>query len=671
MLQAGVAVHHAGLIPVWKEFIEVLFNANKIKVLFATETLAAGVNMPARCTVVSSVTKRINSETVKLKTSQLLQMAGRAGRRGKDTQGTVVVMKNRFEDSRMGHKILTSEVDGIRSHFKTSYSLVVRLLQIKSEDECRALVERGFGSYQMARREEKKSIQADEDSNLEAYREVLQKYTLLGAREFLKLSRRLEKERRNEEFLLHKLAETDQDLVNAIADYMPLGTGLHLRNGEDGYFLGDVQIGGGTANRGYGVLTTGKRIYIVRKEHIQSFAEAEASIAPRTAEGLLALVDVASRWEEVPAAPTTEKKGGALDLLSVSKPEAAILQGVVRPEAVENSPILSAALRTLADAPPFPEVQKQLPGSVIKQQVIVRDLESQMDVQPISIDGQGELVLDALRYAAAQRDPVAFVTSGKKGADGGVTPRDAYAWRMFQSVQNILQTSGAMEGTEATALGQLVGSLTADNELWIAKVLKSPRVAALEPAAFAAIMCAIITDGYKASNAYIKYKPSEPAQEALNELEELSWELKAMQHTSMVEFPVFLAREPGGLVESWVRGVTWRELCKDTSLDQGDLCRMLRRTLEILKQIPLAYGVDQKVVDLASAAASRMNRFPVAEEDPETFAAVTGGDETTEAGTGFVMGVGLGGGVKNVDMSLESISILDDIFRDPASKTVV
>jgi superfamily II RNA helicase len=118
MLRAGVGVHHAGLITVWKAFIEDLFNANKIKILFATETLAAGVNMPARTTVISTVTKRINSEVVKLKTSQLLQMAGRAGRRGKDSEGTVVIMRNRFEDSQMAHKILTSPVDGILSHFK-------------------------------------------------------------------------------------------------------------------------------------------------------------------------------------------------------------------------------------------------------------------------------------------------------------------------------------------------------------------------------------------------------------------------------------------------------------------------------------------------------------------------------------------------------------------------
>jgi len=112
----------------------------------------AGVNMPARTTVIATVTKRVNSEIVKLKTSQLLQMAGRAGHRGKDVEGTVVVMRNRFEDSRMGHKILTSPIDDIKSHFKASYSLTIKLLETRSIDECKALIERGFGSFLLQQR---------------------------------------------------------------------------------------------------------------------------------------------------------------------------------------------------------------------------------------------------------------------------------------------------------------------------------------------------------------------------------------------------------------------------------------------------------------------------------------------------------------------------------------
>lgn len=114
--------------------------------------------MPARTTVITTVTKRISSETVRLKTSQLLQMAGRAGRRGLDTEGTVVIVRNRFEDATMGHKILTSPIDGIKSHFKTSYALTVKLLQTKTMDECKALIERGFGAYLLQKRIEKKLV---------------------------------------------------------------------------------------------------------------------------------------------------------------------------------------------------------------------------------------------------------------------------------------------------------------------------------------------------------------------------------------------------------------------------------------------------------------------------------------------------------------------------------
>lgn len=106
MLRSGVGVHHAGLIGVWKSFIESLFNDNLIKVLFATETLAAGVNMPARTTVISTVTKKVDGEVVRLKTSQLLQMAGRAGRRGKDSEGSVVLVHNQYEDASVGEKTM-------------------------------------------------------------------------------------------------------------------------------------------------------------------------------------------------------------------------------------------------------------------------------------------------------------------------------------------------------------------------------------------------------------------------------------------------------------------------------------------------------------------------------------------------------------------------------------
>lgn len=114
--------------------------------------------MPARTTVITSVTKKINQQIIKLKTSQMLQMAGRAGRRGKDIEGSVVIMRNRFEDPTMSHRILTSSIDGVKSHFRTSYSLTAKLLERKSLPDCKALIERGFGAYTLQQRLEKRYV---------------------------------------------------------------------------------------------------------------------------------------------------------------------------------------------------------------------------------------------------------------------------------------------------------------------------------------------------------------------------------------------------------------------------------------------------------------------------------------------------------------------------------
>jgi superfamily II RNA helicase len=86
-LYKGIAAHHAGILPLWKGLVEELFQAGLIKVVFATETLAAGINMPARTTVIASLSKRTDSGHRLLTPSEFLQMAGRAGRRGMDESG--------------------------------------------------------------------------------------------------------------------------------------------------------------------------------------------------------------------------------------------------------------------------------------------------------------------------------------------------------------------------------------------------------------------------------------------------------------------------------------------------------------------------------------------------------------------------------------------------------
>ncbi len=146
-LLKGIAAHHAGILPAWKGLVEELFGRGLIKVVFATETLAAGINMPARTTVISTLSKRTDKGHRLLNASEFLQMAGRAGRRGMDKLGHVVAVQTRFEGAKEASYLATAKADPLASQFTPSYGMVLNLLQTHTLDEAQELVERSFGQY--------------------------------------------------------------------------------------------------------------------------------------------------------------------------------------------------------------------------------------------------------------------------------------------------------------------------------------------------------------------------------------------------------------------------------------------------------------------------------------------------------------------------------------------
>ena len=146
-LYKGVAVHHAGMLPSWKVTVEKLFQRGLIKAVFATETLAAGINMPARSTVISAISKRADEGHRNLRASEFLQMSGRAGRRGMDEIGHVVVLRHPFEHIEDVAKLATAPADPLSSRFTPSYGMVLNLLQRNTIDEAKDLIERSFGQF--------------------------------------------------------------------------------------------------------------------------------------------------------------------------------------------------------------------------------------------------------------------------------------------------------------------------------------------------------------------------------------------------------------------------------------------------------------------------------------------------------------------------------------------
>lgn len=146
-LLCGVASHHAGLLPAWKILVEKLFQKGLIKVVFATETLAAGINMPARSTVISSTSKRTDSGHRMLTASEFLQMSGRAGRRGMDEVGYVTIVGTQFQSPEEVAELVLSDANPLESRFSPSYSMVLNLLQRFSLEEAKELILKSFGYY--------------------------------------------------------------------------------------------------------------------------------------------------------------------------------------------------------------------------------------------------------------------------------------------------------------------------------------------------------------------------------------------------------------------------------------------------------------------------------------------------------------------------------------------
>ena len=148
LLRRGLAEHHAGLLPYHKEMVEELFQRGLIKVVFATETLSLGINMPARGVVVSSFTKFDGVSFSTLTTGELTQLMGRAGRRGIDVIGHGAILKEADVEVGTIYEVAMGPTLVVESKFLPSYNMALNLLRVYTPEEAEALMQRSFGQFQ-------------------------------------------------------------------------------------------------------------------------------------------------------------------------------------------------------------------------------------------------------------------------------------------------------------------------------------------------------------------------------------------------------------------------------------------------------------------------------------------------------------------------------------------
>lgn len=150
-LQRGFASHHAGMLPAFKHIVEQLFQRKLIKVVFATETLALGINMPARTVVIEKLEKFNGEARVPLSAGEYTQLTGRAGRRGIDVEGHSVVLWSSSVDAQSLAQLASRRTYPLRSSFAPSYNMAVNLIQQHGRERTKHILESSFAQFQADR----------------------------------------------------------------------------------------------------------------------------------------------------------------------------------------------------------------------------------------------------------------------------------------------------------------------------------------------------------------------------------------------------------------------------------------------------------------------------------------------------------------------------------------
>lgn len=151
LLERGISAHHAGMVPIFKEIVERCFALGLIKIVFATETLAVGVNMPARTVIIDRLTKYDGTSHVLIRPSDYAQLTGRAGRRGIDTSGTAFVVWDPFVSFDSVYQLVTSKAFNLTSSFRPTYNMATNLIATTSEVQATHLLNLSLAQFQSAR----------------------------------------------------------------------------------------------------------------------------------------------------------------------------------------------------------------------------------------------------------------------------------------------------------------------------------------------------------------------------------------------------------------------------------------------------------------------------------------------------------------------------------------
>ena len=532
----GVAAHHAGHLPSWKIAVEELMRNGCLDAVFATTTLAAGVDFPARTVVITQSSVRKDRDIMELTVNEIQQLAGRGGRRGKDYVGFVVVTPSPYIDIGPIANGLTNHPEPIDSQFLISYPMVLNLLKAHPIDHIQPVLEKSFAQFQLNQRADIYETKLDNvEKQLEAYgqRECADWITQWQ-------SFNLAKKRRSHH---HSKTWHDTPEVSAQLAFLTPGRVVELSK-DHAIVLRQYRSRG----QGYAMLT------VVRSR---------GRIVEYPASAVTAVVDEVIDIAEARKFPwcTPHSLDHAIETLENFPTRLRHLPIRVDQNGTDN-PILTETLRDEFPCPTCPArqaCQKDHPQALKLRQENHRFTKT----------------IHALRTEL---------------------------WHRFQQHVEVLQKFGYLTPTcQLTAEGDWARLIRINHSLLITELIRM--------GAFEGIKASLLT-GVLASIAHDDDRPASfPGRNPA--LTSTLGQVRKVAHSlSAYEEPPLLRSDIAAIAELWIAEPTlpWTELIQSTTMAEGDIYRLLARSLEYLSQLYGLKATHPGLADIARDAMDLMRR---------------------------------------------------------------
>ncbi|EDQ87492.1 uncharacterized protein MONBRDRAFT_35219 [Monosiga brevicollis MX1] len=566
LLLKGIGIHHGGLLPLIKEVIEILFGEGLLKVLFATETFAMGLNMPARTVVFTNARKYDGTEHRWLTSGEYIQMSGRAGRRGLDDRGIVILMMDEKVEPTFAKQMLQGQADQLNSAFHLTYNMVLNLLRVE-EVNPEYMLQRSFRQFQNSqaipgleakiaeRQRQHDEIVIEDEAKVEEYYNIRKQLESFGEE-------------------LRTLITEPQTIV----PFLQPGRVVEVRDGEQ--------------NFGWGIVVDFKERAVKSKRNGKNQAE-EKQIVVTT---LLHVASDAGNKKPRPISTPTDK--GEYKVTPVLLPVLSQISKVrlFLPKDLSGADKRRAAFNALQEAiRRFPEGLPLL--DPIEDMKISTDYARGLVGKIQTLETR--LFAHALHESEKRDDMMAlFVTKVRLRELVSSLKKDlkqSHSIQQLDELKNMKRVLRRLQFTTNDDVIELKGRVACEvstgDELLLTELMFNGIFNELSMAHSVALLSIFILG---TANSKEKEKEKSPVEKdltnTLNQVQEnarriarvsIDTKLDVDMQSYAEQFPVEMLE----VVHDWAQGRKFSEICEKTDMFEGSIIRAMRRLEELLKQM--------------------------------------------------------------------------------------